>query len=359
MIPHSRPTIGTEEKKAAAEVLASGHLAQGPRVTQFEKDFCLYADRRFALAVSSGTAALSLALRALGIGNKDEVILPSYTCVALLHALDSVGAAPVPVDVNLQDFNISAEEVRKKIRKRTRAVLVPHTFGRPAQMGKLLSLGIPVIEDGTQALGASVGRRKVGNLGVISLFSFYATKMICTGEGGMLLTDSPALMEKFLDLRDYDKKERYALRTNSKMTDLEAALGIEQLKKLPQFVEKRRHWAGRYDCLLGGSKNIVLPVSDEDRKSVYYRYVIRVLKHPRQQMKEWIQKDLDIKSPVFKPIHRYLGLPDSQFPNTTEIFRTACSVPIFPSLQEHEWKQIEAVFSGAPAQSTCARYVEI
>ncbi len=335
MIPHSRPTLGSEEKKACLEVLDSLQIAQGERVASFERSFSELVGRRYAVAVSSGTSALVLSLMALDISRGDEVVMPSYTCVALLHAVRAVGAEPVLVDIEPADFNISVSYVKKKIGRRTQAILVPHAFGRASRMKELLALGVNIIEDGTQALGAQVGEEKVGSFGILSLFSFYATKMMTTGEGGMILTDSKRLADKLYDLRDYDKKNSYRLRTNSKMTDLEAAIGIEQLKKLPFFISRRREIAARYqDAIRNG--NFITPTESAGCNHVYFRYVLRIRKGLNHWIKGLKQEGIEAKKPVFKPLHQYLELSDKNFPETVAAMREACSLPIFPSLSDEE-----------------------
>ncbi len=339
MIPHSRPTLGREEKEAVLAVLDSGQIAQGEKVAEFEKNFSQFVGRRYAVALSSGTSALYLTLLALPVSPGDEIILPSYTCVALLHAIDGVKAKAVPVDIDPEDFNISAKEVKRKIRRKTKAIIVPHAFGRGAQMDALLDLKIPVLEDGTQALGASAGEKKVGSFGIASIFSFYATKMITTGEGGMVLTDSARLAQKIYDLRDYDKKKNFCFRTNSKMTDLEATMGLAQLKKLPSFVLQRREIAKRYQEAFRGQQ-VILPAEGGNRTSVYYRFVVRFLKKPKEWFKHLNANGIDAKEPIFKPIHQYLNLPNSQFVHTARAMKEACSLPIYPSLSETECVQV-------------------
>ncbi len=335
MIPHSKPTLGEEEKKACLAVLDSLQIAQGEKVAAFEKAFCELIPRRFAVAVSSGTSALHLSLLALGIRPRDEVIVPSFTCAALLHALQAVGASPVVVDIDLEDGNISVVEVKKKLSRKTKAVIVPHVFGRAAKIHELIRLGVPVIEDGTQALGARAGSKNVGAFGAISVFSFYATKMITTGEGGMILTGSRELARKLLDLRDYDKKSDYRFRTNSKMTDLEAAIGIEQLKKLPFFIQRRSEIAFHYTQALKET-SVIVPVKDDHRDHVYFRYAVRVPKKSGVWLKQLQGQGIDAKRPVFKPLHRYLGLSDKLFPWTTQAMKETCSLPIFPSLSSED-----------------------
>lgn len=348
MIPHSRPAIGTEEKEAVMAVMESGDIAQGKKVRELERAFCEFTGRRYAVAVSSGTAALHLSFLALGISPGDEVILPSYTCVALLHALDSVGARPVVVDIDIEDFNISVSEVGKRIGRKTKAVVVPHAFGLPARMDKLQALGIPLIEDGTQALGARVKGKRVGSFGAVSLFSFYATKMITTGEGGMVLTDFPRLAERIYDLRDYDKKETHRFRTNSKMTDLEAAIGLAQLKKLSQFLRRRRELASRYSESLRNS-GMILPSEEGDRDHVFYRYVVRIRRKKKEWMRRLVSQGIEVKEPVFKPLHQYLGLADSKFPFTVQAMKESCSLPLYPSLSDEACHQICEALGGQKA----------
>lgn len=345
MIPHSKPTLGAEEKLACLAVIDSGQIAQAQKVAAFEKAFAAWTGRRFAVAVSSGTSALTLSLAALGITHKDDVIIPSYTCVALLHALHAVGARPVPVDIDLEDFNIAVEEIRRKIRKKTKAIIVPHAFGRAARVEEILALGIPVIEDGTQALGARVGHRQVGSFGVLSLFSFYATKMMTTGEGGMVVTDSSQLAHWLADARDYDKKRHYRFRINAKMTDLEAAIGIEQLKKIPGFITARREIAAVYHKSLKDF-GISLPSADSYRDHVYFRYVIRVSKSAGPWIRALNARGIEAKTPIFQPVHRYLGLSDSKFPMTVKAMKENCSLPIFPLLGSQDQAYITGEIAG-------------
>ncbi len=331
MIPHSKPTLGEDEKKACLAVLDSLQIAQGEKVVAFEKAFCELIPRRFAVAVSSGTSGLYLSLLALGVRKGDEVIVPSFTCAALLHAVEAAGACPVVVDIDIEDYNICVPEVKKKLSRKTKAVIVPHAFGRAARIDEMECLGIPVIEDGTQALGARVGSKNVGAFGALSIFSFYATKMITTGEGGIILTDSRKLAGKLLDLRDYDKKSDYHFRTNSKMTDIEAAIGLEQVKKLPGFIQRRREIAFHYTQALKGT-SVIVPAKDAQRDHVYFRYVIRIPKKSQGWLKQLTGQGIDAKRPIFKPLHRYLGLLDNLFPGTTQAMKETCSLPIFPSL---------------------------
>ncbi len=333
---HSRPTLDEADVRAVTEVLRSGRISQGEVTRQFEEAVARVVGVRGGVATSSGTAALHLALLALGVGSSDEVILPSYTCVALLQAVRYVGAIPRLVDLEPDGYNLSVEEVRRRITRRTRAILVPHMFGTPANIEALCGLGIPVIEDVAQALGATVRGRPVGSFGAVAVCSFYATKVITTGEGGMVLSSSELLLRRVRELRGYDGRRRLQTRFNYKLTDFQAALGLSQLRKLPELLDRRRQLAARYTervQALGLRPPTVRPGS----ASIYYRYVVEVSDAARTR--EALQTHgVETSPPVFWPLHRYLGL--AGFPRTERAYRTALSLPLYPSLREEEVNRI-------------------
>ena len=332
VIPHSRPTIGPDDIRAVTEVMLSGDLAQGEKVRIFEKDVAAYLGRRGGVATNSGTSALHLALLALGLGAGDEVLLPSYTCVALLHAVRYVGAAPRVVDIEPDGYNLCARESQRHLTPRVKAIIIPHMFGMAADLAPLASLGIPLIEDCAQALGGTYHGQLIGSVGTISICSFYATKMMTTGEGGMLLSDSDVILRRARDLRDYDERPTLETRFNYKMTDMQAALGLSQLDRLPAFLERRQALASRYTAALQNLP-ITLPAVKQDRRHAFYRYVIGVDDAPR--MGRWLsQRGVHCKPPVFHPLHRYLE--QAGFPHTEAAMRTALSIPLYPSLRDDE-----------------------
>lgn len=332
IIPHSRPTIDQEEAAAVASVLQSGQLAQGEQVLHFEKSLASLIGVAGAVAVSSGTAALHLALLALEIGEDDEVVIPSFVCPALLNAIRYVRAVPVLADINPETFNMDARDLRKRLTGKTKAVIVPHIFGLPADIREIVSLGVPVVEDCAQSLGSRYEGSPTGSFGALSVFSFYATKVICTGEGGMIASGDSRLLEKIRDLRDYDEKDDELLRYNYKLTDLQAAMGLAQLRKLPALIGRRRAIAGRYHEFFR-EHLLSMPVCPSDREHIYYRYVIRT-----ERLFELLDAGRDAgiayRRPVFKPLHHYLGM--TGYPKTDEAFSKSVSIPVYPSLSDTE-----------------------
>lgn len=336
MIPHSRPTLDQDDVDAVACVLKSGQVAQGEEVRRFERALASLIGIGDAVGVNSGTAALHLALLALEIGAGDEVVIPSFVCQALLNAVRYVGAVPVPADINGETFNIDVRDLARRLTKKTKAVIVPHMFGLPADIREIVTLGIPVIEDCAQSLGSRYRGGPTGSFGVLSVFSFYATKVICTGEGGMVAANDQRLINKIKDLREYDEKEDGRLHYNYKLTDLQAALGLVQLRKLPAFIDRRRAIARQYDEFLQ-EYPVSLPARPQDREQIHYRYIIRT-ERLQELLDAGVEVGISYRRPVFKPLHHYLDL--GGFPGTAEAFRSAVSLPLYPTLRDAEVQTI-------------------
>jgi len=352
IIPHSRPSIDQSDIDAVSEVLASGKIAQGEKVREFENALARYAGVKHGVAVSSGTSALHLALLSLGIGPRDQVIIPSYVCSSPYFAVLYAGAAPEIVDVDLTNFNIHANAVKPQISPRTKAIIVPHMFGNPAELGSILELGIPVIEDCAQSIGAEYKSHKVGSLGKVSVFSFYATKMMTTGEGGMILTDDDDCFTTLLELRDYDGKALHPVKYNYKMTDLQASLGLSQLSKLPGFIECRRRIALAYTHAFS-KYEIQVPIPTADSKAVFYRYVVTLEK--MEQFRERAHKEgIICEKPLFTPLHR--NLTSVECKNSDLVHSRALSIPLYPSLSQEEidylLSRLEEILGRMAAKST-------
>jgi len=332
MIPHSRPTIDEKDALAVAEVVRSGLLAQGEKVRSLEEGMALCSGKRHAAAVSSGTAALHLSLESLGIGREDFVALPSFACSALLHSVGMTGAAPLLIDIDASTLQMDLEDLRKRITKKTRAIILPHAFGFPVDPGPFLEFGVPVIEDCAQAIGARLRENPVGSFGAVSVFSFYATKVLAAGEGGMVCSDSEEIILKVRDLREYDNKEDFTQRFNYKMTDIHAALGLSQLKRIDRFIERRRKIAQIYEQSFS-SLPLILPRGIPQGDPIYFRYVIQLPEGMEIEkfIRRMRQKGIVCMRPVFKPLHHLLK--QRGFPGTDTAWKRSVSVPIYPGLR--------------------------
>jgi len=290
MIPIAYPLLGTEEQEAVLRVLSSGQLAQGEHVAAFEKHFAELCQVSEAVAVSSGTAALHLALLAHGIGPGDEVITTAFSFAATANVILLVGAIPVFVDIEPDTYTIDPEQVEAALTPRTRAVLPVHLYGNPSDMKRIVQLArakrLAIIEDACQAHAAKIDGKPVGGYGT-GCFSFYPTKNMTTGEGGMVTTDDPVIAERVRLLRSHGQQKRYYHTTigyNLRLTEIQAAIGLVQLAKLEQFTEKRIANASFLTERLRGA--VQTPLSRPGYRHVYHQYTIRV---PGNR-DEWVTK---------------------------------------------------------------------
>lgn len=341
MIPHSRPAFDEKDAQAVAEVVRSGFVAEGEKVRVFEEKVAKAAGKKFGAAVSSGTAALHLSLLSLGIGPGHEVALPSYVCSSLLHAVRMAGMEPLLVDAMPGDFHMDPAHLEKHITAKTKAAIVPHPFGFLADLTPFKKMGIPIIEDCAQSIGATLGGRPAGSFGDLSIFSFYATKVLAAGEGGMVCSDSEEIISKIRDLRGYDNKDDDVPRFNYKMTDLQAALGISQLEKLEGFIRRRREIARRYDESFSSLSLLLPSVKDRDG-SIYFRYIVRLLlgRGVDDFINQMGAEGVVCMRPIHKPLHRILGQKD--FPCADEAWERSVSIPLYPALRDDEVERIMA-----------------
>jgi len=336
VIPHSRPTIYPSDIDAVAGAVESGILVDGPYVEKFSSELAGRLSTPDAVAVSSGTAALHLALRVLEISSDDEVIIPAYVCTAPLLAVRYAGATPVLCDVDPDSGLMTADHLRTVVTKRTRAVIAVHLFGRAAPIDDIMSLaadhGLFVIEDCAQAVGGDYRKRPIGSFGDVSIFSFYATKVITTGQGGMLSSPKREITEAARDLIHYDQRDDGALRYNYRMSEMQAALGLSQLSRLDRFLDRRRVIADRYRdaCVKSG---IEPPPERPTGEDIHYRFVIKTGGvDPNVVCNRFNDFGIHARRPVYTPLYHYTtGEP---LPGASCAFEQDISIPIYPSLSD-------------------------
>lgn len=346
-IPLAKPIIGRSEIREVKKVLRSGNLAQGPYVKKFEEDFSAHMEGRSCVAVNSGTSALHLALLSLGIGPGDEVIVPSFTFAASANSIALTGAIPVFIDINLDTFNLAVTGIEKLISKKTKAIMAVHLFGLPANMHEINRLaekyGLLVIEDAAQAHLANIQMKNVGTFSDAAVFSFYPTKNMTTGEGGMIVFSSKQAERMARLYRNQGMEVRYqneVVGFNLRMTEIQAAIGINQLKKLPAWTEKRRENAEILSNNIS-SRIVVLPTAPVGFSHVYHQYTLRILKN-RDLVSEELTTE-GIGNAVYYPtqVHKLPSFASTlELPNTEQATKEVLSLPVYPSLKKSDLKRI-------------------
>ena len=360
MIPITRPSLGDEEVAAAAEVIRSGWLTQGERVAQFESAVAQYVGAKHAVAVSNCTTALHLALVAAGIGPGDEVICPSFSFIATANAILHSGARPIFVDIEPRTYNMNPELVEAAITPRTKAVMPVDQIGLAADINAIGEIakrhGLKVIEDAAPALGSMVGSRHVGSLSNFTCFSFHPRKSITTGEGGVITTeddDAASLLRRLRshaastsDLQRHKSgttqfEEYRELGYNYRMTDIQAAIGVVQMRKLDASIAERRRHAACYAEQLEGCEWLDVPYEPTDRLHTYQSYCVRLRS---AQQREAIMVDLagrgiatrrGVMAIHLEPYYRPL-VPDVRLPVTEQCTAETLLLPLFPGLTDNE-----------------------
>jgi perosamine synthetase len=344
-IPVAQPQIGRAERRAVNKVLKSGSLAQGPMVAKFESDFSKFVGGRECVAVNSGTSALHLALLSLGIGPGDEVIVPSFTFAATANSVALTGAEPVFVDIDPKTFNIDPSLIEPAITKRTKAIQVVHLYGLPADMNQILNIaskhGLLVIEDAAQAHLAEISGQKVGTFGDAAAFSFYPTKNMTSGEGGMIVLKNSAAARTSRLLRNQGMEKRYQnelVGFNLRMTDIHAAIGIEQLKKIEKRTEVRIENANFMNSRLPAN---ITPFTPEDSKHVFHQYTVR-LPSNRDAISTELS-ELGVGNSVYYPtqVHKLPSFQsDLKLLQTQSATEQVLSLPVHPSLSKRDLLRI-------------------
>lgn len=346
-IPLAKPLIGRAEIREVKKVLKSGNLAQGPYVKKFEEDFSRIMDGRPCVAVNSGTSALHVALLSLGIGPGDEVIVPSFTFAASANSIALTGATPVFIDINLATFNLDVTAIEKLINPRTRAIMAVHLFGLPANMKAISEIAkknnLLVVEDAAQAHLAMIDNQAVGTFSDAAAFSFYPTKNMTSGEGGMIVFSDKKPERLARLLRNQGMEQRYqneVIGFNLRMTDLHAAIGIHQLKQLPRWTEKRRENAEILSKNIS-SAIVALPTVPTGYSHVYHQYTVRILNN-RDLVSKALSDD-GIGNAVYYPtqVHKLPSFASTlELPNTEVATKQVLSLPIHASLKKSDLMRI-------------------
>jgi perosamine synthetase len=354
-IPLSAPDIEQPEIDAVVEVLRSGRLSLGRRMEEFEAGMAAYTGTAHAVAVSSGTAGLHLAIRALGISEGDEVILPSFTFIAAANALRYERAKPVFVDIDPNSLNLDPKRIEEAIKPRTRAILAVHTFGVPAAMGEILEIasrhGLLVIEDACEALGAELTGKKVGTFGDAGVYGFYPNKQITTAEGGVVVTNKPEVAARVRTLRNHGREpaaephEYKEVGYNYRLSELHCALGVEQLKRIETILLGREAIAAAYHQRLGKLEKIELPMLDVPGGRVsWFVFVVR-LKQSDGKRRDEIVRELARRGieagRYFPAIHLQRAYRDAttertSLPVTESVAARTIALPFFNRITDRE-----------------------
>lgn len=354
-IPITKPYFDKAEEKAVAQVLRSGWVTQGPKVEEFERAVCKYTGGKCAVATTSGTSALFLSLHALGIKSGDEVIIPSLSFIATTNVVVHAGAIPVFVDIDAQTYNIDPDRIEQAITKRTRAIIPVDQVGLPCDLGEIKRIAdkhkLYVVEDAACALGSVYKGTKIGNARDVACFSFHPRKVVTTGEGGMILTNNKSLAEDLRILRHQGMSisdvARHSSKTiifekyhvvgyNFRMSDIQAAVGVEQMKKLPGILKRRAWLAQRYTKVFSKSKNIIPPYVPDGYVHNWQSYVIRLRENKKITRDSLMQKlqgvgistRVGIMAAHLEKPYRTL-YPKLSLPETEQAARETMALPLY------------------------------
>lgn len=366
-LPYGKQWIDEEDVNAVTAVLKSDFITTGPTIPQFEKAVADFVGAKYAVAFSSGTAALHGACFAAGINENDEVITSPMTFAASSNCILYSGGHPIFADIDTKSYNISPKSIKSQITKRTKAIITVDFTGQPAEYEEIISIaknnGVIVIADGAHALGATYKGKRVGAIGDMTMFSFHPVKHITTGEGGMITTDNEAYYEKLLDFRTHGITrdpsrlssnepwyyEMQELGFNYRMTDIQAALGLSQMKKLKKFVEKRREYANRYNDAFAGMNAIITPFQQQGCNSSWHLYIIRLnlekLNANRNEIFKALQKEnigvnVHYIPVYFHPYYQQIGYKNGLCPNTEKIYQEMITLPLFPSMTDQDVRDV-------------------
>lgn len=357
MLDLSRETdqLWDELSSAIQDVLRSGHFILGPNVGEFEREVADFLGVRYAIGLNSGTDALVIGLRALGIGPGDEVITTPFTFFATAEAISSVGATPVFVDIEPETFNLDVTQVEGRITPKTKAIIPVHLFGHAVEMNALMALAehhkLRVLEDVAQAFGGGFEGRMLGSIGDVGAFSFFPTKNLGGyGDGGLLTTNDPDVADAASMLRAHGSRKKYfneEIGYNSRLDELQAAILRVKLPVIDQYNSERQRVANRYEQVLGDCELLTLPTAHNYAKHVYHQYTVRIRDGKRDEVKDALAEAgiatmIYYPVPVHQlPVYRSLGY---SLPNVEQAAAEVLSLPIWPQLTDDEIDHIGETF---------------
>lgn len=330
-ILHSKPWITEEDKKAITNVMDSGFIGAGSITKKFEKEFAEWVGSSLSgVAVSSGTAAVYLALKTIDVKKGDEIILPTYVCHNVLEAVITAGATPMLCDVGA-NWVVEPKNIDPLITKDTKAIIVPHMYGIFADVQEFKKFGLIIIEDCAQA----IGDKSIDKInGDIAVFSFQPTKCLTSGEGGMLVSLDPDNIKKATVLRD-GCEDNLVPRIFSPMSDINSALGLNQLRRYANFLDKRRKIAGQFLTDLAAIDQLLINY-DAKASSMYFRLPIKAKGGLDKYQPLFAEKKIHVRKGVDKLLHRLMGIDDDKYPMATHLFNSTISLPIYPALADSE-----------------------
>lgn len=363
-IPYSRQCIEDDDIQAVIQVLKSDFLTTGPQVEQFERLVAEYTGANYAVAVANGTAALHAACFAADIGPGDEVITSPITFAASANCVLYCGGTPVFADIDPCTYNIDPKDIRNKITSKTKAIIPVHLAGQPCDIDEIHKVAeeyhLTVIEDGAHALGAEYKGKRIGSLSNMTTFSFHPVKPVTTGEGGIITTDDEKLYQKLIMFRSHGITrdpdllqknegtwyyEQQSLGYNYRITDIQCALGISQMKKLDRFIKRRRELAQRYHNALQNNTNIIRPYQLEGTNNGWHLYMVQIQNHNRREIVEKLwEKGIYVNVhyiPVYKhPYYQKIGYKDVYCENAENLYERLISLPLYPLLTNSQQDEI-------------------
>jgi perosamine synthetase len=359
-IPLSAPEITEQDIEAVTGVLRTSSLSLGPKVTEFERAIAHYVSAADVIAVNSGTSGLHLCIRALGISEGDEVIVPSFAFIAVANAIRYERATPVFVDVDAQTLNLDPSLLEQAITARTRAIIVVHTFGCPSELSRILQIakhhGLFVVEDACEAIGAEYEGQKVGPLGDVGVFAFYPNKQITTGEGGAVVTNNSEFALKVRMLRNQGRDDspewfqHTELGYNYRISDINCALGIEQLKRIDAILDRRESIAREYSDILRSVPELIIPAMALPRRKIsWFVYAVRLSSRFDEAQRDWIVNEMKSRgialgryfAPIhLQPIYRPSGSGKAALPVTEFQAARSLALPFFNRIREEEIKEV-------------------